>query len=131
MDSVRKALAYVRAQEPSSVTLWGYSSGGALAALTAADVDALVLTFPDLDSVANLPADLRGQHTVPSPTEWPTTLLQIALKDEIAARPDVSGAGDTVQVAEYHSTHRIATPAENRRRVRDVAEFLKGVEKRN
>ena len=131
VDSVHKALAYVRAQEPTSVTLWGYSSGGALAALAAAGVDALVLSFPDLDSVANLPADLRGQHTVPSPTEWPTTLLQIALKDEIATRPDVSGAGDTVQVAEYHSTHRIATPAENRRRVRDVAEFLKGVEKRN
>ena len=125
---MRKAIGYVRAQEPASVTLWGYSSGGALAALAAADVDALVLTFPDLDSVANLPEDLRGGHTVPFPTEWPKTLLQIALKDEIAARPDISDASDTVQVAEYHSTHRIATPAENRRRVRDIAEFLRSVD---
>nr|WP_249041290.1 alpha/beta hydrolase [Corynebacterium tuscaniense] len=135
LDSVRKAIGYVRSQEPASVTLWGYSSGGALAALAAAEdaaaraeVDALVLTFPDLDSVANLPEDLRGGHTVPSPTEWPRTLLQVALQDEIAARPDVSGASDTVQVAEYHSTHRIATPAENRRRVRDIADFLRSVD---
>lgn len=127
VDSVHKAIAYVRAQEPSSVTLWGYSSGGALAALAAQgqDVDALVLTFPDLDSVAKLPADLRGGHTVPTPSEWPRTFVQVALRDEIAARPDVGGTDTAaITVAEYHSTHRIATPAENRRRIRETADFL-------
>lgn len=134
--SIEAAVDYVRGESPRSVALWGYSSGGALAALAADKVDALVLTFPDLGSVDKLPDALRAGRSVPAPAEWPRTLLQLALNDEIAARPDTTSAEGTesaegaVEVREYHSTHRIATPAENRRRVREAAEFLASVEPR-
>lgn len=42
--------------------------------------------------------------------------VQVGTRDEVGAK---------VEGTEYHSTHYIATPAESRRKVRDVAEFLK------
>lgn len=121
---VAAALEWVRAQNPTSVAAWGYSSGAALAALQASRVDALALTFPDLDSVAELPEDLRGAVVVPGAELWPKTLVQIATQDEIAARPASVGAAE---VKEYVSAHRVSTPEVARQRVQDVAEFLRGV----
>lgn len=57
--------------------------------------DATILTFP----------------TEPRPAD----LIQVGTKDEVGAK---------MEGTEYHSTHYIATPAESRRKVRDVAEFL-------
>ncbi len=121
---VADAIAWVRAQGAESVTTWGYSSGAALAALQSGLVDALILTYPDLGSVAGLPDALRADAVVPSPAGWPSkTLVQIATEDEIAARPETGGA----QVAEYLSQHRVSTPEVARQRIRDTAEFLKSV----
>lgn len=126
-DAVLRAIEFAREQGASSVTAWGYSSGGALAALVADKVDALVLTFPDLASVAALPDELRAGLEVPEATQWPKTFLQVALNDEVAARPELGDAAENVQVAEYYSTHRIATPAVNRAKIKNAAEFLRGV----
>ncbi|WIM67859.1 alpha/beta hydrolase [Corynebacterium breve] len=123
-EAVLGAIGYAKHHSASSIAAWGYSSGGALATLVASHVDALVLTFPDLNSVAGLPEDISQGLQVPSPSQWPRTLLQVALNDEIAARPEVDG-DDHVHTIEYHSTHRIATPSESRRRVQDVSEFLR------
>ncbi|WP_199222444.1 alpha/beta hydrolase fold domain-containing protein [Corynebacterium yudongzhengii] len=120
--TVARALDWARSQGAKHVTAWGYSSGGALAAMQAARADALVLTFPDLASVDNLPADIRGEISVPEPDTWPKTLVQIATQDEIAARPE---GIDDHSVSEYLSTHRISTPEVARERIRDVAEFLR------
>lgn len=121
---VADAVGWVRAQGAESVAAWGYSSGAALAALQSGLVDALILTYPDLESVAGLPEDLRAQSVVPEPADWPArTLVQIATEDEIAARPGTGGA----QVAEYVSQHRISTPEVARQRIRDTAEFLRSV----
>lgn len=111
---VARAIDWVRGQGASSVTAWGYSSGAALAAMQASRVDALVLTFPDLDSVRTL-------TDRPVPLDWPRALVQIALRDEVAKRPSISEA---TLVKEYMSTHRISTPEVARQRIRDVAEFL-------
>lgn len=120
---VRRALDWIRSQGATSITAWGYSSGAALAAMQASRVDALVLTFPDLDSVSRLPDSLSGGAQVPEPAQWPRTLVQVALRDEVATRPSIS---DETVVKEYMSTHRISTPEVARQRVQDVAEFLKG-----
>ena len=45
-------------------------------------------------------------------------LIQVGTRDELGAK---------VQGVSYHSTHYIATPAETRRRIEDVAEFLRGI----
>ncbi|MHA2787770.1 alpha/beta hydrolase [Corynebacterium sp. S7] len=127
-DTVEQAIGYAKHHSPSSITAWGYSSGAALATLVAPLVDGLVLTFPDLDSLANLPAEIRGAAHISPPSSWPRTLLQIALHDEIASRPNVDGASN-VEVKEYYSTHRIATPEVNRQKITDVAEFLKSVDR--
>jgi len=120
-DTVRKAVGIAKHHNATSITGWGYSSGAALAALNASLFDALVLTFPDLDSVAGLPEDIRGQAVVPEPGAWPPSLVQIALQDEIAGRP---GTGDH-EVREYVSRHRVSTPEVARQRIADVAEFLR------
>nr|VDG62067.1 alpha/beta hydrolase fold [Streptococcus thermophilus] len=129
VTSVHKALTYVEAQEPASVTIWGASSGAALAVLAAEEhsVDGLVLTNPGFDSVDKLPAELRGHRTVPAPSAWPRTLMQLALYDDISPHPTITDAHDAT-VIEYHSTHTIATPEESRRRIRDVAAFLTTVD---
>lgn len=122
---ISQALGYARHHNAASITGWGYSSGAALAALTATHFDALVLTFPDLASVAKLPAEIRGENTVPSPADWPRTLVQIALQDEIAARPAGIDDAEQVTVAEYVAHHRVSTPAIAREKISDVAEFLR------
>lgn len=124
-DSVAAAVDWVRAQGADHVTAWGYSSGGALAALQAHRVDALALTFPDLASVANLPEDLSAGLRVPDPADWPATLVQIALEDEIAERPAGIDDAGHITVSEFMATHRISTPEVARARVTEVAEFLR------
>ncbi len=132
VSSVHKALDYVAAQEPASVTLWGAGSGAALAVLAAEQrsVDGLVLTNPGLGSVDKLPAELRGNRTVPAPSAWPRTLVQTALYDDTTPHPTTTEAHNAT-VIEYHSTHTIATPEESRRRICDVADFLAAVDATN
>lgn len=124
--AVEAALGWALHHNPVSVACWGYSSGAALAALNCSRFDALALTFPDLDSVANLPEEIRGGAVVPGAEKWPRTLVQLALQDEIAARPEGLGA-EHVEVREYVSKHRISTPEVARERTLGVAEFLRSV----
>ncbi|HAT1134151.1 alpha/beta hydrolase [Corynebacterium striatum] len=119
VESVNKAIAYAREQGAASVTVWGYSSGGALAAL--APADALLLTFPDFAALSNLPDEIRAGYELP--TEYPRTLVQTAVQDEIAERVTIPGA----ETADYVSTHRISTPAVARQRIMDTADFLRSV----
>ena len=130
VDSVDKALTYVESQVPHSVSLWGRGAGAALVTLVTQrhPVDALVLTYPNFDTVAALPSALHASLTVPSPTTWPRTLLQTALQDEVPGPPDTAGVHN-VHLAQYHSTHYIATPAESRRQINDVADFLRTVDR--
>ncbi|WP_066528486.1 hypothetical protein [Corynebacterium bouchesdurhonense] len=104
------ALAFARAQGAEAVAVWAFGAAAeALAGLTGpqdAQVDAVVLTFPTaLPELDGVPA-----------------LVQVATRDEEA--PTSWQLPGSARLARYHSTHRIATPAESRRRVRDVAEFL-------
>lgn len=126
IESVSKAVGYAHHHNASSVAGWGYSSGAALATLVARQFDSLILTFPDLDSVAKLPAEIRGSHTVPAASEWPRTLVQVALQDEIAARPAGVADAEQVTVREYVARHRVSTPAVAREKIQDVAAFLRG-----
>lgn len=116
--AVRRSLEWARTQA-DQVALIGYSSGGALAALLADDADALVLIYPDFASLDGIPSDLRGEAQLP--TQWPPTLLQWAIHDEVATKPEIPGA----TVRTYTSRHRISTPAVARQRVEDAAEFLR------
>lgn len=136
LAAVKAAADYARAEGASKLVVWGYSSGGALAALTAdasaTDVeiapDALLLTFPDLGSVDGLPDDIKAGLEVPGPEQWPRTLLQVALNDEIAARPELPATGaEHVEVEEYVARHRVSTPTVARERVKAAAEFLRRV----
>lgn len=126
-EAVGKAVGYARHRNATSITGWGYSSGAALAALNAKLFDALVLTFPDLDSVLKLPAEIRGVAEIAAPSTWPTSLVQIATRDEIATRPAALDGLDHVSTRDYVSMHRISTPKVAREKIRDVAEFLKTV----
>ncbi|MDO5032580.1 alpha/beta hydrolase [Corynebacterium sp.] len=101
------------------VTVWGYSSGAALASLVRAD--ALLLTFPDFGALEALPEEIRGGCVIPQ--DFPRTLVQTAAQDEVAARVEIPGA----ETAEYVSTHRISTPEVARQRIRDTAAFLASV----
>ncbi|MER0081618.1 alpha/beta hydrolase [Corynebacterium sp. KPL2861] len=116
--AVNRAIDYAREQGASHVTTWGYSSGGALAAL--APADALLLTFPDFGALANLPEDYRVGYELP--TQFPETFVQTATEDEIADRVHIPQAKER----DYVSTHRVSTPAVARQRVQDAAEFLRG-----
>ena len=122
VTAVQQAIDYARAQGASSVTTWGYSSGGALAALVPAD--ALLLTFPDFGALAKLPEKIRGDFTLDAHklgASYSRTLVQTARQDEIAEKVEIPGAEN----GEYVAMHRISTPAVARQRIRDAAEFLK------
>lgn len=125
--AVGRAVGYARHYNASSITGWGYSSGAALAALNSRLFDALVLTFPDLDGVARLPEQIRGTARVPAAQQWPRSLVQIATRDEIAARPAGLEAAEQLTVREYVARHRLSTPKVARDRVRDIADFLRSV----
>lgn len=128
----RAAISYARAQGAEKIVLWGYSSGAALAALLVDDtVDALMLTYPDFAALDGLPADIRGAAALPESTTWPKTYLQIATHDEVvdeAQTRAVTADAEDITTAEYVSRHRISTPEVARSRVRDIAEFIKGLE---
>lgn len=126
-EAVRRGADYARNHGATHLTGWGYSSGGALATLTASLFDALVLTFPDLNSITNLPPEIRGEAALPPATQWPPTLVQIARQDEIAARPEGISGLEHVRVEEFTARHRISTPEVARAKIRSVAEFLRGV----
>lgn len=121
---VHRAIGYAKHHNAASITAWGYSSGAALAAMNSSLVDALVLTFPDLSSVANLPEDIRADQSVPAPDTWPKTLVQVAAQDEIAAPPSGLEGVSNVEVRDYISRHRVSTPQVAREKISDVAEFL-------
>lgn len=123
---VAKAVGVARHHNAASLSGWGYSSGAALAALNAQHFDSLALTYPDLDSLAGLPDELRDDAQTPAPGDWPHTLVQLASQDEVAARPTGLDDAAHITVREYVSRHRIATPEVARQRVRDLAEFLRG-----
>lgn len=119
--SVKAAVDYAYSHDAERVTVWGYSSGGALAALVPAD--ALLLTFPDFGALAKLPEEIRGEYVLDVeklPGLYSDILVQTATQDEIAERVEILGA----QTAEYVSMHRMSTPAVARQRIRDSAEFL-------
>ncbi|WIM71090.1 alpha/beta hydrolase [Corynebacterium suedekumii] len=124
---VRKAIGYAKHHNASSIAAWGYSSGAALAAMNASLVDALVLTFPDLASVASLPDEISAGQTVPAAAAWPRSLVQIALQDEIADRPEGIDGVDGIEVREYVARHRVSTPEVARQKIADVADFLRTV----
>lgn len=98
-DRPDDAVAFAREQGAETVAVWAFSTGSER---LPRDVDALALTFPT--KVADL--------GVP-------TFLQVGTKDELGAK--ISDAH------EYHSTHYIQTPAEARRRVRNLAEFFRNL----
>lgn len=122
--AVRGGIDSARSRGATSVAVWGYSSGGALAALAAADADALVLTYPDFAALDGLPEDIRAGYELPN--TWPRTLLQVATADEIATRPELADAPSPgVTTTEYVSGHRVSTPAVARQRIKDTADFLR------
>ncbi|MEX3517005.1 alpha/beta hydrolase [Corynebacterium camporealensis] len=118
--AVQQAVDYAKAHGAKSVTLWGYSSGAALAALVPAD--AYVLTFPDFGALANLPDELRAGYEVPG--ELSNALVQTATEDEIAEPVTLT---DSATYEEYVARHRISTPAVARQRIRATAEYLRSV----
>lgn len=127
IDYVEAAIAALRrthgahdAADQQSVTVWGYSSGAALAALIPAA--AHILTFPDFRALDGLPAHLRAGAELP--TSLTRALVQTATQDEIAVPVTLDQTGDVVYT-KYVSRHRFSTPEVARQRVADTAEFLK------
>lgn len=115
------ALAYVRERAGGSGSADGSGSAGgacsvwafgSAAASVPSGADAYALTFP----VQVPPETLAAVGSAP-------VLVQVASRDEVAAPLPADLPGSFTR-SEYFSTHFIATPAEMRRRVRDVAEFL-------
>lgn len=122
VQSVQAAVDYARAHGAEHVTVWGYSSGGALAALVPAE--ALLLTFPDFGALDKLPEEIRGDYALDGEAltaQYSRILVQTARQDEIAEKVEIPGAEN----GEYVAMHRISTPAVARQRIRDAAEFLK------
>ena len=89
--------------------MWAF---GSAATSVPSGADAYALTFP----VQVPPETLAAVGSAP-------VLVQVASRDEVAA-PWPADLPVSFTRAEYFSTHYIATPAEIRCRVRDVAEFL-------
>ncbi|WP_018340643.1 alpha/beta hydrolase fold domain-containing protein [Corynebacterium caspium] len=126
--AIAKAKEFALGSGARSISLWGYSSGAALAAIAAGELgaDSLVLTFPDLASVAKLPDAIRAGYSVPALEAWPVAhLVQVASEDEVAADPQVPGA------VYYPARHRISTPAVARQKIQDIADFLAAVPSSN
>lgn len=122
VQSVQAAVDYARAHGAEHVTVWGYSSGGALAALVPAE--ALLLTFPDFGALDKLPEEIRGDYALDGEAlaaQYSRILVQTARQDEIAEKVEIPEAEN----GEYVAMHRISTPAVARQRIRDAAEFLK------
>ena len=90
-------------------SVWAF---GSAATSVPSGADAYALTFPT--EVA--PETLAAVGSAPA-------LVQVASRDEVAEPLPADLPGSFTR-SEYFSTHFIATPAEMRRRVRDVAEFL-------
>lgn len=124
IDYVEAAIAALRrthgAADQQPVTVWGYSSGAALAALIPAA--AHILTFPDFRALDGLPAHLRASAELPA--SLTCALVQTATQDEIAA-PVTLDQTEGVVYTTYVSRHRFSTPEVARQRVADTAEFLK------
>lgn len=81
VESVQAAVDYARAHGAEHVTVWGYSSGGALAALVPAD--ALLLTFPDFGALEKLPEEIRGDYSLDEEAlaaQYSRILVQTALR---------------------------------------------------
>lgn len=106
LGNVEAAVEFARAQGASKVAVWAF---GSAAPLLPTDADAHVLTFPT---------------EVPGASSTVDAFLQVALEDEVATKVQPPRQA---QVIGYHSTHFVATPAESRRRVRDVAEFIQAL----
>lgn len=94
-------------------------AGAALAVLASPLVDALLLTHPQFDAAAI-------NATLPTPDNWPRTLIQVGLQDTTVQRWEA--AEHVAEVREYVAEHLISTPEVARQRVRDVAEFLRTAE---
>lgn len=110
------ALAYARERAggaggacAGACSVWAF---GSAATSVPSGADAYALTFP----VQVPPETLAAVGSAP-------VLVQVASRDEVAAPLPADLPGSFTR-SEYFSTHYIATPAEIRRRVRDVAEFL-------
>ncbi|GAA0205727.1 alpha/beta hydrolase fold domain-containing protein [Corynebacterium riegelii] len=110
------ALAYARERAggaggacAGACSVWAF---GSAATSVPSGADAYALTFP----VKVPPETFAAVGSAP-------VLVQVASRDEVAA-PLPADLPVSFTRAEYFSTHFIATPAEMRRRVRDVAEFL-------
>lgn len=119
MGAIEAAIHYTRAQGATHVTAWGASAGAALAVLASPLVDALLLTHPQFDAAAI-------NATLPTPDNWPRTLIQVGLQDTTVQRWEA--AERVAEVREYVAEHLISTPEVARQRVRDVAEFLRTAE---
>lgn len=124
-EAVRAGLDRARGLAGGEPALVGFSAGAALAALHAEETGALLLINPDLGAVDRLPEGLRGDAAaLPEASRWPETLVQLATEDEVAAVP--AGLPEGAVVQRFVARHRIATPAEARRRARAGAAFLTG-----
>lgn len=119
--AVERAIDYARGEGARTVTVWGYSSGAALAALSADRADELVLTYPDFGALDALPDELRAGFELSA--RLPRTLLQVATHDEVADTPELLAAELTTR--EYVSRHRVSTPEVARQRVKDIADYLR------
>lgn len=125
--TVRQAASWIQDNKaPTKLFAWGYSSGGALATLNLELFDAVALTFPHLD-LSMLPEEIRGSIDFQAPEQLPAVLLQYASADSIAGHYpwfEQWFSAPELEVREYVSEHRIATPEVIRQRVSDVAAFL-------
>lgn len=100
VDDVREARAavdFARNSGAKTVGVWAFSSG---CGYIPKNVDKVALTFPTKVVTLDVP-----------------TFTQVGTEDSIGAK--IEGAET------YHSTHYIQTPAEARRKVRDLAEFFR------
>ncbi|WP_448852010.1 alpha/beta hydrolase [Corynebacterium sp. 335C] len=133
--------------DPSSIVLWGVSSGGhaaALAALTGADVASVALTMPALDlrgddraaALAELmfgapadPASAAASPVVADVSALRRVHVQTASHDDVARggaefADAVRAAGGEATTAEFLATHMVTAPAERRRRITDLARHV-------
>ncbi|MDO4685701.1 MAG: alpha/beta hydrolase [Corynebacterium sp.] len=118
LTPIHEAISYARSAGATHITAWGASAGAALAVLSHPLVDALLLTRPQFDTSALGLA-------LPAPELWPSTCIQVGLRDTTVKR--WQAAEDVSIVKEYLAEHLISTPEVARQRIRDAADFLKGL----